>query len=147
MAFLGSSSASCIPVTSWGLGLSEDSLAYLCAPGLWRLQMGLDQVGLSGHLSLCVAFAHGLSSLVASGEPMKMWFCFLKKNLFISLVLWAGSLLLPGLFSNCHKCGLLLSCSARASHCSGFSCWGAQAVGAWASIAAPHGLNSFGTWA
>ena len=30
---------------------------------------------------LCVAFAHGLSSLVAaSGEPMKMWFCFLKKK-------------------------------------------------------------------
>ena len=56
-------------------------------------------MGLSGHLSLCVAFADGLSSLVASGEPTKMQFSqFLKKKkkLFIFLVVYvcAGSLLL-----------------------------------------------------
>ena len=37
-----------------------------------------------------------------------------------------------GLFSGCHKCGLLSSRSARASRCSGFSRWGARAVGTWA---------------
>ena len=34
--------------------------------------------------------------------------------------------------------GLLSSCSAQASHCSGFSCCGAQALGAWASAVVAH---------
>ena len=38
----------------------------------------------------------------------------------------AGSLLLCGLFSSCSEQGLVSSCGARASHCSGFSCHGAQ---------------------
>ena len=41
----------------------------------------------------------------------------------------AGSWLLLGLFSSCGEQGLLSSCSAWASHCGGFSCCGAQAVG------------------
>ena len=52
-----------------------------------------------------------------------------------------------------------LLCGARASHCSGFSCCGARALGAWASVAVAcrlsscglwaleHGLSSCGTWA
>ena len=32
-------------------------------------------------------------------------------------------------FSSCSKQGLLSSCGARASHCGGFSCCGAQALG------------------
>ena len=35
---------------------------------------------------------------------------------------YAGSLLLPGLFSSCSKPGLHSCCGARASHCSGLSC-------------------------
>ena len=35
-------------------------------------------------------------------------------------------------------------CSAQAAHCSGFSHWRAQALGAQASGAAAHGLSSFG---
>ena len=35
------------------------------------------------------------------------------------------------------------SCSARASHCSGFSCWGAWALGAQASVAAACGLSCY----
>ena len=35
--------------------------------------------------------------------------------------------MLHGLFSNCGEQGLPSSCSAQASHCGGFSCYGAQA--------------------
>ena len=41
-------------------------------------------------------------------------------------------------FSGCDKC------RARASHCSGFSRFGAQALGASASMVAGHGLSSRG---
>ena len=41
----------------------------------------------------------------------------------------AGSLLLHGLFSTWRNRGLLSSCSMRVSHCSGLSCFGAQALG------------------
>ena len=34
----------------------------------------------------------------------------------------------------------LSGCSSRASHCSGFSCCGAPALGAWASVVVAHGL-------
>ena len=34
--------------------------------------------------------------------------------------------------------GATLRCGARASHCGGFSCCGAQALGAWASVVVVH---------
>ena len=37
------------------------------------------------------------------------------------------------------------SCGAWASHCGGFSCCGAQALGAWASVVAARGLSSCGS--
>ena len=43
--------------------------------------------------------------------------------------------------------GATLRCGARASHCGGFSCCGAQALGARASFVAPHRLSSCGSWA
>ena len=39
---------------------------------------------------------------------------------------------------------LLSGCGAWASHCSGFSCCGAQALGAWASVVAVCGISSCG---
>ena len=36
--------------------------------------------------------------------------------------------------------------SARASHCGGFSCCGAWALGTWASVAVAHGLSSCSSW-
>ena len=51
----------------------------------------------------------------------------------------AGSLMLHGLFSSGGEWGLLSRCSARASNCCIFSCYGAQARGTQAS--------SFGTQA
>ena len=52
----------------------------------------------------------------------------------------AGSSLLLRLFSSCREQGLLSSCSVRASHCSAFSCCGAQALGHQGFIVAVPGL-------
>ena len=63
-------------------------------------------------------------------------------NLFLTVV---GLCCCMKAFSSCNKRGLLC-CGARASHFSDFSC-GPQALGAWASGVAAHGLSSCGTWA
>ena len=49
-------------------------------------------------------------------------------------------------FSSWGEWGLLFVAvrGARASHCSGFSSFGAWALGAWASVVAAHGLSSCG---
>ena len=44
-----------------------------------------------------------------------------------------------GFFSSCHTQGLLSSCGTQASHCSGFSCFGAQALG-------QRRFSGCGTW-
>ena len=41
--------------------------------------------------------------------------------------------------------GATLRCGVWASHCSGFSCCGAQAIGTWASVVVAHGLYSAGS--
>ena len=43
--------------------------------------------------------------------------------------------------------GVTLCYSVRASHCSGFSCCGAQALGTQASVVVAHGLSSCGSQA
>ena len=48
--------------------------------------------------------------------------------------------------SSCGKCWLLYL-QARASHCSGFSCCRAWALGAWASVLVVRGLRSCGSQA
>ena len=55
-------------------------------------------------------------------------------------------------FSSCSEWGTTLCCGAQASHCSGFSCCGARALGVWAlgaraSVVATHGLSSCGSQA
>lgn len=68
---------------------------------------------------------------------------FLKSNFTYLLFACAGSLLLRALFSR-GEWWLLSSSSAWVSHCGGFSCWRAQALGTQASLAAAPGLGSFG---
>ena len=46
--------------------------------------------------------------------------------------------------SSCGELGATLRCSAWASHCGGFSCCGARALGAWASVVVARGLSSCG---
>ena len=43
--------------------------------------------------------------------------------------------------------GATLHCGAWASHCGGFSCCGAPALGTRASVVAAHGLSSCGSQA
>ena len=45
------------------------------------------------------------------------------------------------------RAGATLRSGVRASHCGGFTCCGARALGAWASVVAAHGLSSCSTWA
>ena len=47
-------------------------------------------------------------------------------------------------FSSCGKQGLLFCCGARASHCGGFSCCRAWALGTPASVVVAHRLSSCG---
>ena len=47
-------------------------------------------------------------------------------------------------FSSCSEQGLRSSCGARASHCGGFSCFRAQALGPVGSVVAKHRLSSCG---
>ena len=53
-----------------------------------------------------------------------------------------GSSLLRAGFLQLQRAGATLRCGVRASHCGGFSCCGARALGAWASIVVSHGLSS-----
>ena len=50
-------------------------------------------------------------------------------------------------FLQLRRAGATLRCGARASHCGGFSCCGARALGAWASVVVAPRLSSCGLWA
>ena len=52
---------------------------------------------------------------------------------------YAGSSLVLRLFSSCSEQGLLSGCGVRTSHCSGFSCHAARALGARALVVAAPG--------
>ena len=58
-----------------------------------------------------------------------------------------GSSLLRAGFLWLRPAEATLCCGVQASHCGGFSCWGAQALGMQASVVAASGLSSCGSWA
>ena len=64
----------------------------------------------------------------------KMYYQSLKKYIYLFIFGCVGSLLL--------HTGFLQLWQAQASHCSGFSCCGARALGAWASVVVVCGLSS-----
>ena len=68
-------------------------------------------------------------------------------NLFIYLFGCIGSSLLRAGFLQLWQAGATLRCGARASHCGGFSCCRAWALGMRASVVAARMLSSCGTWA
>ena len=83
----------------------------------------------------------GVSGLDTISWRFFVLFCFVFINLFIYL-----SMAVLGLhccaraFSSCGELGATLRCGARAAHCGGFSCCGAQALGARASVVVAQGL-------
>ena len=75
-------------------------------------------------------------------------FIFLNSNLFIYLFIGCvGSSLLRTGFLQLQRAETTLHCGVWASHCGGFSCCGARALGAWASVVVAHGLSSCGSQA
>ena len=73
---------------------------------------------------------------------------FFKKYLFILFILFLGALGLHccmRAFLQLRRVGATLPCGARASHCSGFSCCGARALGAQAAVVAARVLGSCGS--
>ena len=75
---------------------------------------------------------------------LKIIFYFFK---FIFIFGCVGFSLLCAGFLQLRRAGATLRCGARASRCGGFSCCGAWALGAWASVVVAHGLSSCGSWA
>ena len=69
---------------------------------------------------------------------------YLFEKSFYSFLDALSSLLCAG-FLWLRQAGASPRCSAQASHCRGFSCCGAQALGAWSSVIAACGLSSCGT--
>ena len=72
-------------------------------------------------------------------------FLFFKIYLFLFIFGCTGSLLLCVGFLQLQQVGATLHCGAWASHCGGFSCCGARALGAWASVVVARGLSSCGS--
>ena len=65
--------------------------------------------------------------------------------LFVYIYGCIGSLLLRAGFLQLPQAGATLHCGARTSHYSGFSCCGARALGAQASVVVARGLQSAGS--
>ena len=63
-----------------------------------------------------------------------MAFLFLSNFIYLFIFDCAGSSLPRGLFSSCGEWGLLSSCGAQTSHCSGFSCCRARDLGCVGSL-------------
>ena len=77
-----------------------------------------------------------------------LFFFFFLTDLFIFIYLFLAALGLhccAWAFSSCGERGPPPHCGARAPHCGGFSCCGAQAPGARASVVVARGLQSTGS--
>ena len=61
---------------------------------------------------------------------------------YLFIFVCAGSSLLRAGFLQLPRAGTTLCCGAWASHCGGFSCCGARALGTRASVVVAHGLQS-----
>ena len=68
----------------------------------------------------------------------------LKVLAYFLFVLFCSSWLRTG-FLSLRRAGATLCCGARASHCGGFSCCEARALGTWASVAVARELSSCGS--
>ena len=72
-------------------------------------------------------------------------FFFFYKFIYLFIFGCVGSSLLCTGFLWLRREGITLCCRARASHCGGFSCCRARALGARASVVVARGLSSCGT--
>ena len=81
-------------------------------------------------------------------EPFDICQAFTKFFIFILFILFLAALGLRFCVRALlwlQRAGATLSCDVQASHYGGFSCRGAQALGAWASVVVAHRLSSCGS--
>ena len=71
--------------------------------------------------------------------------CFLMYSFCLFIFGCVGSLLLQTGFIQLRRVGATLRCGAQVSHCGGFSCCGAWALGARGSVVVAHRLRSCGS--
>ena len=82
---------------------------------------------------------------VEDGSYPLLKFFFFFNFIYLFIFGCVGSLLLCAGFLSLLRAGDTLPCGARASHCGGFSCCGARALGVWASVVVACGLSSCGS--
>ena len=106
-----------------------------------QLLRGMWDLPRPGRKPVSPALAGRFSTTAPPGKPPVCFFNILSIYLFIFG--WVGAARRLSLVGG----GATLRCGARASHCSGFSCRGARALGLRASVVVAHGLSSCGLWA
>ena len=74
-----------------------------------------------------------------------IYFIHFLKFIYLFIFGCVGSLLLHEGFLQLWRAGATLHCSARVSHCGGFSCCRARALGVWASVVVARRLSSCGS--
>ena len=112
----------------------KNELCGFLFSGFWSLVIYYRCLGLAGYMI-------GVEKI-----PLFLFFFFFSLfNLFIFGCV--GSSLLRVGFLQLQRVGATLCCGMRASHCGGFSCCGAQALGTWASVIVALRLSSCGSWA
>ena len=123
----GSQESRALSIARWSVSLNPSKL---CHP---RCQKEL--------------IADKLAALILSSltGPKDLECCFLKK-IFVSVYFWLHWVFIAArAFSSLQWAGATLRCAAWASHCEGFSCCGAQALGTRASGTAAGRLGSCGS--
>ena len=100
------------------------------------------------HVYICVCVCQQFrSSCVSSSISPKFYMCVCVYSIFVCVCLAVVGLLLCVGFLSLQSAGATLCCSVWSSHCSGFWCWGAQALGTWAALVAAWGCSSCSSWA
>ena len=101
----------------------------MCSVRLWAWVSGKDGFVLLGGMELCLGLNDACSVTL-------FYFCdhFFNFNYYLFIFGCIVSSLLHSGFLYLQRVGVTLCCSVRASHCGGFSCCGAWALGEWASV-------------
>ena len=108
----------------------------------WAGQCFPNLTAYQNHLRVCACFCSYFADLRWALESICIYI-----YLFIYLFFYCLFLVVLGLrycmqaFFSCNKQRVFSSCSARAFHCSGFSCCRAQALGTQASVVMAHELS------
>ena len=96
----------------------------------------------SPHLVLRETTGGSLPSLIGISGTQRKRYYFLLIFIYLFIYFWLPWVFLAvWAFSGCHEPWLLPSPSTQASHCRGFTCWGAQPLGCVGSVVVIQGLS------